>query len=76
VPKSAFSRRYATLREVLADQRRDQGITQTELARRLGKPQSFVSKVESGERRLDVIEFLELAKILDLDVCRVLNSLD
>lgn len=37
--------------------RLDAGLTQAELAKRLGKPQSFVAKVETKERRLDVIEF-------------------
>ncbi len=42
-------------------------ITQVELAERLGKPQSFVSKVERGERRLDVIEFCQVAEALGQD---------
>ena len=43
------------------------GITQQELAKRLKKPQSFVSKYENGERRLDVVEFLEVATALGFD---------
>lgn len=43
--------------------RRAAGMTQTEAAKALGKPQSFVSKCESGERRLDVIELDELARL-------------
>jgi transcriptional regulator with XRE-family HTH domain len=39
------------------------GLTQTEAARRLGKPQSYVSKCESGERRVDVVELKALARI-------------
>jgi len=55
--------------------RKDAGLTQQELAMRLGRPQSFVSKTERGERRLDVIEFLEVAQALNLDVPRFLDTL-
>lgn len=47
-------------------------ITQVELAERLGKPQSFVSKVERGERRLDVIEFCQFADALGRDPAELL----
>jgi transcriptional regulator with XRE-family HTH domain len=43
------------------------GVTQIELAERLGRPQSFVSKVEGGDRRLDVIEFLQITKALNVE---------
>lgn len=48
--------------------RNSAGLTQTELADKLGRPQSYVSKYERGERRLDVIEFLVLADLLNLDI--------
>ncbi|WP_318528217.1 hypothetical protein [Mesorhizobium sp. J8] len=41
----------------------------------LGRPQSFVAKYEGGERRLDVIEFLDVAAALDADPCKILSSL-
>jgi transcriptional regulator with XRE-family HTH domain len=41
----------------------DAGLTQAEVARRLSRPQSFVSKSESGERRIDFIELIYLARI-------------
>jgi transcriptional regulator with XRE-family HTH domain len=43
------------------------GVTQIELAERLGRPQSFVSKVEGGDRRLDVIEFLQITTALNVE---------
>lgn len=43
--------------------RDDMGLSQVDVARRLGKPQSYVSKCESGERRVDVVELAELARI-------------
>lgn len=51
------------------------GLTQAELAARLGRPQSFVSKYKRGERRLDVIEFLEVAKAVGVDAVRILRQL-
>ena len=59
--KSLRSPRQRQLLELLVKTRRSRGLTQASLAAKLGKPQSFVAKVENGERRLDVIEFIELA---------------
>lgn len=42
------------------------GLTQRELALRLNKPRSFVSKIESCERRLDIVEFTAIARALEL----------
>lgn len=49
-------------------------MTQAELAARLGKPQSFVSKIERGERRLDVIEFCQVAEALGRDPAKLLQE--
>jgi transcriptional regulator with XRE-family HTH domain len=67
VPKSVFSQAYASFLEVLVAARKEAGLTQAELARRLKRPQPFVSYVESGERRVDVIEFYAFAKALGVD---------
>jgi transcriptional regulator with XRE-family HTH domain len=48
---------YLHLRTLLRDTRKRAGLTQTQLAAILGTPQSFIAKVENGERRLDVLEF-------------------
>jgi transcriptional regulator with XRE-family HTH domain len=53
--------------------RSDAGLTQAELSARLKRPQSFVSKYERGERRLDVIEFCEVAAALGIDPVRFLR---
>ena len=47
--------------------RREAGLTQTELAALIGKPQSFVAKVEGGERRLDVVEYVALCRAIGAD---------
>lgn len=53
---------------MLVEARVISGLTQVEVAERLVKPQSYVSKYERGERRLDFPEFIELAGILEIDV--------
>lgn len=56
VSKSIFSVEYRTFRELLRDLRVRKGVTQAQLSTALGMAQSFVSKYEMGERRLDFIE--------------------
>jgi transcriptional regulator with XRE-family HTH domain len=58
---------YQIFRTMLAAAREECGITQVEIAAQLCKPQSFVSKYERGERRLDFTEFVELANLLEID---------
>ena len=61
--------------ELLVEARKKAGLTQAELSSRLKRPQSFVSKYERGERRLDVIEFAEVAKAVGIDPVRFLGKL-
>ncbi len=64
---SIHSPEYQVLRELLAAQRKSQGLTQADVAQLIGRPQSFVAKYEGGERRIDVVEFLAIAKALNAD---------
>jgi transcriptional regulator with XRE-family HTH domain len=73
--KSLHSTRYCQFRKRLTEARINAGISQADLAERLGKPQSFVSKFERGERRLDIIEFLDVAAILGLGPAAFLTDL-
>ena len=66
---------HRRLQELLVEARRKANLTQTELSSRLERPQSFVSKYERGERRLDVVEFGEVANALGLDPLRILSKL-
>jgi transcriptional regulator with XRE-family HTH domain len=59
--------RYRQMLAMLISARRNAGLNQAEVARRLGKPQQFVSRYELGERRLDVFEFIDVAATLGLD---------
>lgn len=76
MPKSAFSRKHEQFRRLLADARQSAGLTQVALAKKLGRPQSFVSKFERGERRLDVIEFLDVARALRVDPNQIIADLE
>jgi transcriptional regulator with XRE-family HTH domain len=58
-----YEEQYRAFLRRLRQARQDAGLTQEEVASRLGKPQSFVSKCESGERRVDVIELVRFASI-------------
>lgn len=72
MPKSIFTGAYASMRAILIASRRDAKVSQIELAARLGKTQSFVSQIERGVRRLDVIEFIAIARAIGLDPCELL----
>jgi transcriptional regulator with XRE-family HTH domain len=65
--KSVFTDAYRSLVESLRRARTEAGVSQTELAGRLSKPQQFVSQVELGVRRIDVIEFYAIMKALGVD---------
>ena len=75
MPKSTHSPAYDHFRALLVEARKDAGLTQNEVAALLQRPQSYVSKYEQGERRLDVIEFLEVAAVLRIEVGPFLNTL-
>jgi transcriptional regulator with XRE-family HTH domain len=62
------STEYATFRRKLREARVRAGLSQEIAARKLGRPQSFVSKCESGERRVDVVELKALARIYGVPV--------
>lgn len=68
------TRAYEALTAVLKRTRKQCGLTQVALAARLDKPQSYVSKYESGERRLDIIEFFTIAQKMEVDPVAMLRE--
>lgn len=76
MPRSVFTSKYNRFRILLIEARKSSGLTQMDLAAKLRRPQSYVSKFERGERRLDVIEFLEVAQALEIDSAEFLKKLD
>jgi transcriptional regulator with XRE-family HTH domain len=73
--KSIHSPQHTKLRELLVAARKKAGLTQQDVADRIGRPQSFVAKYEGGERRLDVVEFLQIAAVLGADPARIVRAL-
>jgi len=67
MPSPIFTERYGAVVAVLIDARRVAGLTQMELAQRLGRPQSYVSKVERRERRVDPVEFSDWGAAVGLE---------
>ncbi len=74
--KSVFTDRYRLFMQLLIQERQNKGITQTQLAQKLKKPQSYVSKYENGERRLDIVEFLEVANCIGIDAAEFIKKLN
>ena len=75
MPNPLHDPRYVQLRRLLADLRVKKGLTQTEVARRLGKTQSYVSKYENVERRLDVVECADIAAAFEMSVEQLLRRI-
>jgi transcriptional regulator with XRE-family HTH domain len=73
--KSIHTERDKQLRELLKARRNAAGLTQTVVAKRLGKPPSYVAKYEGGDRRLDVLEFLDIAAAIGFDPHGVIRAL-
>lgn len=67
MPKSQFTPAYDSFVKVLVAARKNAGVTQVELASLLGKPQPFISSIEKGVRRVDLIEFYAIARALRID---------
>jgi transcriptional regulator with XRE-family HTH domain len=76
VEKSIYSAEYLRLCATLRALRHEVGLTQVQVAAALGVPQSFVSKYESGERRLDVIELRHIAQVLGLTLGEMLKRVE
>jgi transcriptional regulator with XRE-family HTH domain len=72
--KSLRSAEYARLIEVLVAVRHRSGIRQQGLAKKLGRPQSFIAKYEGGERRIDIIEFIAIARALGADPIKLFRD--
>ena len=73
--KSVFSKRYDRFRKFLVDKRNDAELSQTKLAKILKTRQTFISKCELGERRLDIVEMIQIAEALNFDPHEVLTEL-
>ena len=74
--KSIFTDEYEVFLHRLVAARREAGLTQQDLATRINRPQSFVSKYERGERRLDVLEFVMICHAVSVDPCSIIREVE
>jgi len=75
MPKTIFTGDNRIVMEALKQARLQAGLKQSELAARIGKDQSWVSLVEGSQRRVDMVEFIEIAKALDVDPVELLREI-
>lgn len=74
--KSIHSAHYAVFLKLLKKAREDAGLTQTQLARKIRETQTFVSKCERGERRIDVVELQTFCRALGVSLGRFVAALE
>lgn len=74
--KSIYTHEYAVVLRLLKETREKSGITQVELAKRLGQSQSFVCKVELGDRRLDVVQLRTILHALGMKLPQFVDRLE
>ena len=77
MPKSLYTERHKAIAAAIARQRRDRGLTQVDVAKAMGSnwSQPIIANIESGGRRLDLVELLRLADIIQLDVEALVSTL-
>ena len=73
--KTLYSKRQEVLVTAIAQQRRAKGLSQAQVAKVLGRHQPFIANIESGERRVDLLELLTIASIIGLDVHALVDQL-
>ena len=74
--KAKLAEELVILGKVLADARERHGIKQAELAQKLGLPASYLSKIENGTRRLDVIELIQIAQAMGADAAELIADVE
>ena len=76
MPDSIYTPAYQRLCYLLTEARKEAGLTQEELAECIGRQQSFVSKYERGQRRLDVIELIEIASAIGTEASDLIRRIE
>ena len=73
--RSIHTPEHLALRELLIAARKAGDLTQRDVAERIDRPQSFIAKYEGGERRVDVVEFVSIARALNQDPVKLFAAL-
>jgi len=76
MPNAKSSRDRGSLLNLLKQVRSDAGLTQAAMAKKLGRPQSYVSKYESGERRLDIVELKHVCQASGISLMAFIQKLE
>jgi transcriptional regulator with XRE-family HTH domain len=74
MPKAIYRTEYEVFLTLLKARRINAGLTQVECSRALGRPQSFISDVERGTRRLDIIQIHDLCNVLGCDLVELIKD--
>ncbi|WP_428393453.1 helix-turn-helix domain-containing protein [Lichenicoccus sp.] len=75
MPKTLRTPRQLRLIDLLVEQRKRAGLSQADLAKELGRYQSVISSMEGGGRRIDIVELLDVAQVIGLDVHKLIDEL-
>lgn len=75
MPKSLHSSRHMIIAAAIAEHRRAKKLTQKEVADVLGRHQPFIANIGSGERRVDLVELMQTASVVDLDIHALIKIL-
>lgn len=73
--KTIFTEQHQDFIRALREVRRSKGVTQVQLSERLDRAQSYISNIERGERRIDVIEFMAIAAALNRDAAELFSEI-
>ena len=75
MPKSVHSKRQLFIASAIAAARRSKGLSQASVAKALGRHQPFIANIESGERRVDIVELVDIARVIELDIQSLIDEL-
>lgn len=73
--KTIYTKEYRILLRMLKSKRQQKRISQENMAKKIGVPQSFISKIESGERRIDVMELFHYCEVLGIEIIQFITDL-
>lgn len=76
MPKTIHSERQQRLAELLTEKRKAAGLTQAAVAQAMGRHQPFIANIENGDRRVDLVELIDLARIIGFDVHAIVEELE
>lgn len=74
--KSVFTDEYRFFLTMLVEERRKAGLSQQQVAERLNRPQSYVSRYESGQTRIDAVELVRLGRAIGFDASRIVHAIE